>query len=268
MAIKHVNAPAPNFEVLQANLTGVHPDPNDQSPHIPHKVYYIGNDDLLAGKRFAAVQLVAWRYIFRGEDQQSHVVEIGVNEATDVHTFHLTNRGSHVNNFIALYDRIHEHETVVEKDYEINLLRAPGCYVMAVWFRGVDHDHEFFVPLAPVHSMFEAGRHYEADEFMDLLEEAARDMAGSAPAPLGDDLTRIEGVGPKTAALLREAGIHSFADLANAGLPRLQEVLSAGGSGFNLADPSTWSQQASLAAAGKWDDLQKLQDTLKGGSKR
>ena len=32
-----------------------------------------------------------------------------------------------------------------------------------------------------------------------------------------------------------------------------------------MIDPSTWPEQASLAAAGEWDALQALQDELKGG---
>lgn len=267
MPIKHKNAPAPSFEVLKTHLTGAIPDPNDHSLHIPHKVYQVDNDGLLAGKRFAAAQLVAWRYVFRGVDQQPHVAEISVDEATDTHAFHHINQGSHVNNFIALYDRIHAHETVAEKDYEINLLRAPACYVLAVWFKGVDHKHEFFVPLSPVHSNFEANKHYEAYEFMDLLERTASGMAGSIPAPHEDDLTRIEGIGPKTAALLREAGIVSFTGVANISLPQLQKILATGGARFNLIDPTTWQEQAALAAAGKWDELQQLQAILKGGSK-
>jgi hypothetical protein len=31
--------------------------------------------------------------------------------------------------------------------------------------------------------------------------------------------------------------------------------------------PTTWPQQAKLAADGKWDELKKLQDELKGGKK-
>lgn len=176
MPIHHNNAPAPNFEVLRANMEGVHPDPNDQSSHIPHPVYYLGNNDLLAGRGLEAAQLVAWRYIFRGDDQQTHVAEIGVDEATDTHVFHLVNRGSHVNDFITLYDRIHEHEAVMNNRYVIALLRAPACYVMAVWFQGLGHEHSFFIPLAPVHSKFVAGMHYEVDEFVHLLEMVASEM--------------------------------------------------------------------------------------------
>ena len=269
MPIKHINAPAPSFEELRANMTNVHPDPNDHSPHIPHKVYTMSIEALLSGKRVESAQHIAWRYVFRGDDQEYHVAEISVNEADNSHTFHHVNHGRHIDGFIALYEQIHAHESVLERDYEINLLRVPACYVMAVWFKGADHKHEFLVPLAPVHKKFEAGRHYEADEFWDLLEAAARDVAGSAVDDMGlkstDDLTRIEGIGPQIAALLMEAGIATFADLALTKPARLEKILSAGGGRFNFSNPTTWPKQANLAALGKWQELQELQDELKGG---
>ncbi|MCB1866730.1 MAG: hypothetical protein KDG50_15030 [Chromatiales bacterium] len=268
MALKNSTAPAQSFVVLQESLAGARLDANDPSALTPHKVYYIGSDDLLSGKGLGAAQLSAWRYVFRGEDNQTHVAEIGVDEDNATHSFHLINRGSHVDNFVALYEQIHEHDAVVEKDYEVNLLRAPACYVIAVWFKGVGHDHDLFVPLAPVHSNFEAGRHYEAMEFMGLLEKTAREMAGGAPEPRRDDLTKIEGIGPKISALLQTAGVSSYADLSNADPSRLRDVLLGGGAAFNVADPATWAEQAALAAAGRWDELRELQDKLVAGRRR
>jgi hypothetical protein len=32
-----------------------------------------------------------------------------------------------------------------------------------------------------------------------------------------------------------------------------------------LADPGTWTEQAALAAAGKWDEFKELTERLKGG---
>lgn len=81
-----------------------------------------------------------------------------------------------------------------------------------------------------------------------------------------DDLTKIEGVGPKIAEALTAAGIHTFADLAGKPAEEVKSILDAvEGGHFNLADPTTWAQQAQLAADGKWDELQILQDELKGG---
>jgi hypothetical protein len=45
----------------------------------------------------------------------------------------------------------------------------------------------------------------------------------------------------------------------------LKEVLDQ--AGINLADPSTWPEQAKLAAAGQWAELEAMQDNLKGGRK-
>jgi predicted flap endonuclease-1-like 5' DNA nuclease len=88
------------------------------------------------------------------------------------------------------------------------------------------------------------------------------------PAPVvpvkPDDLVIIEGIGPKIAGILNNAGIMTFAALAAAKPEQLQEILKA--SGLRVpADPTTWPDQAALAATGKLDELQKLQDSLKGG---
>ncbi len=80
-----------------------------------------------------------------------------------------------------------------------------------------------------------------------------------------DDLTRIEGIGPKIAGLLNERGITTWAELAETEISTLQSVLDDAGSRYRIHDPSTWPQQAAVAAAGSWDELEELQDRLKGG---
>jgi len=79
-----------------------------------------------------------------------------------------------------------------------------------------------------------------------------------------DDLELIEGIGPKIAAVLKAAGIVTFADLAAADTSRLSEILDQENH-LRLADPDTWPEQAALAAAGKWDEFQALAEQLKGG---
>jgi predicted flap endonuclease-1-like 5' DNA nuclease len=78
-----------------------------------------------------------------------------------------------------------------------------------------------------------------------------------------DDLKRIEGIGPKISSVLQAAGITTFRQLAATGVGRLSQILR--GANIRLADPGTWPEQASLAAAGDWDALEKLQDELQGG---
>ncbi len=95
-------------------------------------------------------------------------------------------------------------------------------------------------------------------------EGPARHPAPVAIPPEPDDLKRIEGIGPKISSLLQEAGITTFAQLAATDVDRLKEIIAEAGL-TALADPTTWPEQARLAAAGKWDELKALQDELKGG---
>ena len=90
-------------------------------------------------------------------------------------------------------------------------------------------------------------------------------IAKKAVAANADDLKRIEGIGPKIAGLLNEAGISTFTQLSKASKKKLADVLQAAGARFRLAKPDTWQEQAKLAAAGKEDELKKLQAELKGG---
>ena len=81
----------------------------------------------------------------------------------------------------------------------------------------------------------------------------------------GDDLKKIEGIGPKMASILTEAGIDTFEKLAASTPEAVKEVLLAAGKRYAAFDPTTWPQQAALAAKGDWDALKKLQDELDGG---
>ena len=84
-------------------------------------------------------------------------------------------------------------------------------------------------------------------------------------AVVADDLTKIEGIGPAVAEVLNGVGIHSFTDLANMSAESLNELMMEAGPGFSFRDTTTWPQQASLAAEGKWEELQAWQAELDGG---
>lgn len=97
-------------------------------------------------------------------------------------------------------------------------------------------------------------------ETLEIHQEPAAPAEGAPPA---DDLTRIEGIGPKISSLLQAAGITSFARLAETDQERLAQILQD--ANLRLAKPGTWPEQARLAAAGDWDALAALQDELKAG---
>ena len=97
-----------------------------------------------------------------------------------------------------------------------------------------------------------------------------KSAAGDAAAAFGrkvvfDDVKVVEGIGPKIAELLRVAGISTWSALAACDRERLKVVLAEGGERFRMHEPTSWPQQAALAAAGDWSALKQLQDELKGG---
>jgi len=84
-------------------------------------------------------------------------------------------------------------------------------------------------------------------------------------AKKADDLTKIEGIGPKAAEALIAAGLATFADLGKAKVPAIQKILDESDGKFGMMKPATWPKQAKMAADGKWDELKKWQDDMDGG---
>jgi small subunit ribosomal protein S2 len=80
-----------------------------------------------------------------------------------------------------------------------------------------------------------------------------------------DDLTKVEGIGPKAAEALVEAGISTYAALSAADPEKIREILAAKSSRLTHLEPGTWPKQAGMAAAGQWDELKAWQDEAKGG---
>jgi len=90
--------------------------------------------------------------------------------------------------------------------------------------------------------------------------EQARALLGEGAQ---DDLTVVEGIGPKSQEALYAAGIRTYAALAQAAPDRLREILEA--AKLRLLAPDTWPEQAGYLMRGDLDGLQALQESLKGG---
>jgi len=80
-----------------------------------------------------------------------------------------------------------------------------------------------------------------------------------------DDLTKVEGIGPKISEIFQNAGIKTFADLAAKSVEDLKAILTEAGSRYASKNPGSWPKQAKMAADGKWDELKVWQDNTKGG---
>jgi len=97
----------------------------------------------------------------------------------------------------------------------------------------------------------------EAEDLMKRTIVRRDDEADAAP----EDLTRINGIGAVFQTVLNDAGIHSYADLAQATVDELEAIIEASGRS-RPGRLETWPQQAALAAKGDWDALSRFVDEL------
>ena len=79
------------------------------------------------------------------------------------------------------------------------------------------------------------------------------------------DFAAIEGIGPKISEIIQKGNIKTFGALSNTSSTQIQSLLDGAGSKYNMANPGTWPDQASLAANNRWGALKSLQDVLDGG---
>jgi predicted flap endonuclease-1-like 5' DNA nuclease len=135
------------------------------------------------------------------------------------------------------------------------------------------HEAHAEPPAAPISEAKAAPEPAPAQEAAPLAEavaepapapaEEAAPAVGAAAAP--DDLTLIEGIGPKSAAALNQAGITTFAQVAAMTAEQLEQTIK--GRGIRLVgSAASWPQQAALAATGDFAALAELQAKLKGGA--
>lgn len=80
-----------------------------------------------------------------------------------------------------------------------------------------------------------------------------------------DDLTLVEGIGPKSAEALVAAGVDSFEKLSKSSEEEIKKILTEASSTLAHLDPQTWAKQAKMAHEGKFDELKAWQDELDGG---
>jgi len=113
----------------------------------------------------------------------------------------------------------------------------------------------------------------KATKKKEATEKPAAPKTEAKPEPVAtkkakveaDDLTKVEGIGPKAAEALVAAGIVTYADLSKGDAEKIKEILTEASSRMAHLDPTSWPKQAKMAADGKWDELKEWQDNTKGG---
>ncbi len=83
--------------------------------------------------------------------------------------------------------------------------------------------------------------------------------------PKWDDLTIIEGIGPKIASVLANAGITTYKKLTETSVREVSSFLESAGISAGLHNPGTWASQAYLAMNQQWNELESLKQELVRG---
>jgi predicted flap endonuclease-1-like 5' DNA nuclease len=105
----------------------------------------------------------------------------------------------------------------------------------------------------------------EAPKVEEAKVEAPQENVAPTAAANNDDLTVVEGIGPKIATILNSNGINSFAQLADTTPDAIKGMLQAEGGITKNAEPGTWPEQAALLRDGKMDEFKALTDELVAG---
>lgn len=105
----------------------------------------------------------------------------------------------------------------------------------------------------------EAPAHHQAPASSRVIDVGAARAAGFNLRH-ADDLTIVEGIGPRTEDQLRANGVDTFIKVACLSVDALVDILDRGGPSFRFANPGSWPQQASLAAQNRWKELKQMQN--------
>lgn len=159
----------------------------------------------------------------------------------------------------------------------INLIAVLASVWLILWVADEEQDPErsiakvilylfgFILASIAVWNALKFVFNWQYDETRMVEDKTSADEEESSDV---DDLTEIEGIGPKINDLLVAAGIESFSDLADADTSDIKDILTDAGDRYKMHDPSSWPQQAQLAAEGEWAKLHSLQEELNGGKKK
>lgn len=151
------------------------------------------------------------------------------------------------------YDRERVYPSDVKKIFQwYNILHKQGALIL-------DEEEE----VAPVEKKKAPAKKKEAKPAAKKKETKKAPVKKASNK--GDDLKKIEGVGPKAAEAMVNAGLDTFAKVAKAKPAKLTEILTEASSRLAHLVTDTWPKQAKLAAEDKWEELNKLQDKLDGG---
>lgn len=151
-------------------------NPQTLTTTIPHPVYDLGVDAIVAGHGLEAATLNGWRYVLEDAGHAFAFAELdGAGKE-----FTSFNTGAFP---LALCDALAEAEHldyVKNADWELRVLRVPALYVYAIWLHNDKPEHDLLIPVPRVSYGLVANKPYAPADFLNLLLPPAKQAATSA----------------------------------------------------------------------------------------
>ena len=105
----------------------------------------------------------------------------------------------------------------------------------------------------------------EYQAFIERAQIASQNTLQQKPAN-ADDLTVVEGIGPKNEDILNKNGIYTFNQLSNSDSMMLKKLIVDADVRFENNETESWPHQAAMAEKGQWDELNIYQEFMHSDS--
>jgi len=141
---------------------------------LPHPVFDLGLDQLVANADLAQARSGGWRYLVMQGPSAIAAAEVTTDAVGQALSVSSVNRGPFVE---ATHAGIREAERlppVQSGSFELRLLRIPALYIVALWLKDTADDADTIIPLAPAPNYLTPGHTYSVQAFLELTRGAAR----------------------------------------------------------------------------------------------
>jgi len=184
MAINLPTPPKEGLEVLRGAITELMSRPESNtfaatagvaseyiSVAAPHRVYFVGADEVAAGRLLGAARLTGWRYIVLAGERPLFAAELSFAGEGKRLEFSHTNRGPFVEGTIKGVRVAEGLEDIRAGNFELRLLGVPSLSLNALWLHAVDRD--FLLPMPPAPSDLAPYRLYTEEAALTMLRAVA-----------------------------------------------------------------------------------------------
>jgi hypothetical protein len=160
--------------------------PSELEMDVPHQVYVLGLDQVVAGADLATAVPAGWRYLLKQGDQVVAAAQT-VTDAGGQAAFASFNSGPYVDSTTKALSTAEQYAGAGEgsgDDWEPRVLHVPALHAMALWLHTEAATTDVVLPLPPVAAGIEADRRYTVPDYLAALRTAAGSVQPASPGDM------------------------------------------------------------------------------------